>query len=197
VIKNHVPTANPAALLKIARPSRRGFRALLRTSDLMKVFALTSRRQSRGNRASRKATIACAAQRRFVACPNFGENRCERDHHDFFRAHAREMCPQIAKTEVNCCLQLHLSRAQKCARLRKSAHFCAPEGVRNRWQSGRLQVLRRNLPTVPDTAFRFVNSGCCQPGSLCIRLAITPSLALQRIDAGLSQRPPGYVDAGV
>jgi len=135
VIKNHVSTANPAALLKIARPSWRGFRALWEVSKLTKVFALTSRRPPRDRRANRKATIACAAQRGFLARRKFSENRHERDHHVFFREHAREICAQKAKTEVNRLSPLQLRIAQKCARLRKSAHFCAPDGVRNRWQS--------------------------------------------------------------
>jgi len=77
----------------------------------MKVFAITSQRPSHGNRANRKAAIAYAAQCRFLARPNFGGNCSQRDHHDFFCAHAREIHAQIAKTEVNCLPPLQLLRA--------------------------------------------------------------------------------------
>jgi len=95
----------------------------LRVSNLMKVFALTSRLQARDNRANRKAIIPCAAQRRFFARPNFAENRSQRDRHDFSRALVRETRAQIAKTEVNCLPPLQLRIAQKRAPLRKVRTF--------------------------------------------------------------------------
>ena len=91
----------------------------------MKVFALTSRRQSRGNWVNRRTTIAYAAQRRFFARRNFGGNCSQRDRDVFFLAHAREIRAQISKTAANCLSRLQLSSAQNCARMRTSAHGCA------------------------------------------------------------------------
>ena len=57
-----------------------------------------------------------------------------------------------AKTEVNGLPQLQLRIVKNRAPLRKTRTFALPEGVRNRWQPGRLEVVCGNLPTVPDTA---------------------------------------------
>jgi hypothetical protein len=106
----------------------------------MKVFALTSQGPSRDRRANQKTTIAYAAYDRNVARPNFGENRSQGNRHDYFRAHAREMRPQIAETEANRLPALQLRIAQQRApmlKVRAFARGCRggdSEGVRNRWQ---------------------------------------------------------------
>jgi hypothetical protein len=98
------------------------------TSDRMKVFTFTSQSQSREDWANRRTTIPYAAQRGFLARPNFGENRSRGNHHDFFRAHARKIRAQVTENRSQLFVAVAVKQrakprttAQKCALLRADA----------------------------------------------------------------------------
>ena len=103
--------------------------------ELARFLAVTSRKRSRGGRASPGATIVCVARDRHVARPNFAANRCGVARAKFFSADTSKRAQKRAKrgqpfTAVEVMTRTKLrADAQKCALSRSRSDLRVPSSA--------------------------------------------------------------------